>query len=178
MTLTSEHSTFTQTKYMTNLSTILKKNVVIIKKHLRRKTASLEEEPKKIVSSVSKHLMYVFTSHHPLQTKIKDLFKTYNKDRNKSTQYGNTKSNLDYKEETLTEEHEEQKDHGIGSNMTEQGMNIGINYVPILLNVSVVESKTAPNTDRNINTTRQHYEREGTTRECNCGTKYVVPKRI
>jgi len=66
---------------MTNLSTILKKNVVIIKKHLRRKTASLEEEPKKIVSSVSKHLMYVFTSHHPLQTKIKDLFKTYNKDR-------------------------------------------------------------------------------------------------
>jgi len=175
MTLTSEHSTFTQTKYMTNLSTILKKNVVIIKKHLRRKTVSLEEEPKKIVSSVSKHLMYVFTSHHPLQTKIKDLFKTYNKDRNKSTQYGNTKSNLDYKEETFTEE---QKDHGIGSNMTEHGMNTGINYVPIILNVSVVESKTAHNTDRNINTTRQHYDKEDNTKDWNCGTKYVVPKRI
>lgn len=175
MTLTSEHSTFTQTKYMTNLSTILKKNVVIIKKHLRRKTVSLEEEPKKIVSSVSKHLMYVFTSHHPLQTKIKDLFKTYNKDRNKSTQYGNTKSNLDYKEETFTVE---QKDHGIGSNMTEHGMNTGINYVPIILNVSVVESKTAHNIDRNINTTRQHYDKEDTTKDWNCGTKYVVPKRI
>lgn len=160
---------------MTNISTILKKNLVIIRKHLKRKTASLEEEPKKILSSASKHLMYVFTSHHPLQTKIKDIFKTYNKDRNKSSQCGNTKTNLDYKEETFTEE---QEDHGIGSNMTEQGMNIGPSQGTVILNVSLVESNTW-SIDRNIkHTTLEHSGREGDTLDWNCGTQYIVPNRI
>jgi len=194
MTLSPENSTFAQTKYMTNLSTILKKNVVIIRKHLKRKTASLEEEPKKILSSASKHLMYVFTSHHSLQTKIKDLFKTYNKDRNKSSQCGNTKTNLEYKEETFTEE---QEDHGIGSNMTEQGMNIGYSQGTIIFNVCFSECNTS-HIDRNIkhtklqhcregdttlqhcteeDTTLQHY-REEDSPDWNCGTQYIVPNRI
>lgn len=180
MTLTPENSTFAQTKYMTNLSTILKKNVVIIKKHLKRKASSIEDEPKRILSSASKHLMYVLTSHHPIHTKIKDLFKTYNKDRNKSTQHENTKNNLDCEEEIFIEE---QKDHGIGSNMTEQGMNIEHNYVPIILNVSVVEKETRhTSTSRNTkHRARQTYDRFENLPDLNrdmSHTKYDVPKRI
>jgi len=179
MTIIPENSTFAQTKYVTNLSTILKKNVVIIRKHFKRKASSIEEEPKRILSSASKHLMYILTSHHhPLQTKIKDLFKTYNTNRNKSNEHENTKNVLDTKEETFTEE---QKDHGIGSNMTEQGMHEGNDYVPHLLNVSVLENRPAPTQINTKQRAKQAYERFENPPDLNSQTshmKYVVPKRI
>lgn len=178
MTIIPENSTFAQTKYITNLSTILKKNVVIIRKHFKRKTSSIEEEPKRILSSASKHLMYILTSHHPLQTKIKDLFKTYNKNRNKSNDHENIKNVLDTKEQTFTEE---QKDHGIGSNMTEQGMNEGNDYVPHLLNVSVVENRPTQTKLNTKDRAKQAYQRFENPPDLNSEMshmKYVVPKRI
>jgi len=178
MPIISENSAFAQTKFLTDISTILKKNVVTIRKHFKGKASSLEEEPKRLLSSVSKHLMYIFNSHHPLQSKIQELFKTYNnKNKNSSNKDENTKYALDSKDEQLPED---SKDHGIGSNMIEQGMNESNNFVPHLLNISSINHEFTKSS--NIREGAEHhlgrYDKQGNMQSKMSNGKYVVPNKI
>jgi len=174
MPIISENSTFAQNKFVTDISTILKKNVVTIRKHFKGKASSLEEEPKRLLSSVSKHLMYIFNSHHPLQSKIQELFKTYNNKNNNSTNKDeNNKYALNSKEEQVPED---SKDHGIGSNMTEQGMNESNNFVPHLLNISSFKNEITISAGAEHHLRR--YDKQENIQSKMSNGKYVVPNKI
>jgi len=166
MTIIPENSTFAQTKFVSNLSTILKKNVVTLRKHFKGKASSAEDEPKRLLSSASKNLMYIFNSHQPLQSKMKELFKTFtNKHKNSIKKDENTKHVLHSKDELSPEE---EKDHGIGSNMTEQGMNEANYFVPHLLNISSINKRF---TNTNNNNERAEHHQGGLTDNSRCKLK-------
>lgn len=182
MSISPETSTFAQKNIFTDLSTILKKNVVSIRKHFKRKVSLSKEEPKRILSSAGKHLMYIFTSHYPLQSKLHEIFKTYTKkNKNNINEHETTKSDT---------KDEDTKDHGIGSHMTEEDMNMNMrkkninNYVPILLNDSSLDELSTNRNNENKNAKyRINIEDTSLERfEGNIGmknnSKYVVPKII
>jgi len=133
MNLSPENSTFAQNKVVTEISTVLKKNVGTLRKHFRRKASSIEEEPRRLLGSISKHLAYILNSHHPLQSKLTEIFQRYtNKAKNnQNDDRGDSWEALDDSKEEVV--FEESKDHGVGSNMTEQGIMPDNNYVPLLL---------------------------------------------
>lgn len=145
MNISPENSTFAQTKLITEISTILKKNVGSLRKQFRRRASSIEEEPKRLLSSVSKHLRYILNSHHPFQSKMTEILHRYtNLSQTSSEEEEGHWEVLDSKKEQLLEE--ESKDHGVGSNMTEQGMMAGNNFVPLLLNNSSANNNRFPTT--------------------------------
>jgi len=131
MNIAPENSTFAQTELVHHLSTLLKKNLVSIRKHFRRRASSAQEEPRRLFSSLSKHVTYILNIHHPLHSKIQVLFRRY-RAKNKKTLNEEELTWRALEEAAL----EDSADHGIGSNMTEQGYirrrssNV---YVPILL---------------------------------------------
>lgn len=99
----------------------------------------MRKNPKKLLSSVSKHLVYILNSHHPLQSKIQEIFKKYsNKSKNEQKEQDSQRETFDSNQIPIMEESE---DHGIGSNMTEQGMNPTNNYVPLLNNDGPVNNR-------------------------------------
>lgn len=137
MNTLTENSSFAQSNLFKDVSALLKKNVLSLGKNIRRKATAIEEEPKKLLSSVSKQVLYILNSHHPLQSKIQDIFKKYtNKSKKEPENQENQENQREPPENKENQITEESKDHGIGSNMTEQGMNTNNNFVPILLNHS------------------------------------------
>jgi len=147
MNITTGNSTFAQTKLITGISTILKKNVGSLRKQFRRRTSSIEEEPKRLLRKVSKQLLYILNSHHPLQSKITEIFQRYtNKSKTNSQEEGVNCEALGSKKEPVMDE---TKDHGVGSNMTEQGMMTDNNYVPLLLNHSSANNNRFPTSIHN-----------------------------
>jgi len=151
MNILPQNSTFAQTKLITEISTILKKNVGSLRKQFIRKTSSIEEEPKRLLSSVSKHLHYILNSHHPFQSKVTEILQRYtNLSKNTSEDEDGNWEVLDSKKESDLED--ESKDHGVGSNMSEQGIMEELNYVPILLNDSSLNSYNFQTTTKTTTT--------------------------
>ena len=107
-----------------------------------------QEEPRRLFSSLSKHVTYILNIHHPLHSKIQVLFRRY-RAKNKKTL---NEEELTWKalEEAALED---SADHGIGSNMTEQGYirrrssNV---YVPILLPETDCPQKHPQRCHRNL----------------------------
>merc|ERR1719474_180860 len=77
-----------------------------------RKTSTTEDEPKRLLCSVSKQLLYILNSHQPLQMKINELFEKYSKKKEKE------KKDNEGGWTTLdeTEDMSLDQDHGIGFN--------------------------------------------------------------
>lgn len=148
MNIAPENSTFAQTQLVHHLSTLLKKNLVSIRKHFRRRASSAQEEPRRLFSSLSKHVTYILNIHHPLHSKIQGLFSKYTAKNKKPV----SEEEITWKalEEAALKD---SKDHGIGSNMTEQGYirrrssNV---YVPVLFPETAQPLKYPQNSQRNF----------------------------
>jgi len=116
MNLTPRNETFAQTSIIKELKHLLKKKGIVLKRRFSREALSTEEEPKRLLASISKHVVYILNSHHTLHSKLQDIFQRYSK-----------KKSMNQKEEdgewtTLEELNlEESRDHGVGLNMSEQG---------------------------------------------------------
>jgi len=129
MNIIPEDSKLAQTRTIKQLSQILriKKNLVALRKRIRRKASTVEDEPKRLLCSVSKQLLYVLNNHQPLQLKINDLFEKYSKKKDKER-----KQDGDGRWTTLEEVEinnwedgmMSEQDHGIGLN---QDHGIGLN---------------------------------------------------
>jgi len=122
MNIIPEDSKLAQTRTIKQLSQILriKKNLVALRKRIRRKASTVEDEPKRLLCSVSKQLLYVLNNHQPLQLKINDLFEKYSKKKDKER-----KEDADGRWTTLEEvETNNWEDHGI---MPDQDHGIGLN---------------------------------------------------
>lgn len=120
MNIIPEDSKLAQTRTIKQLSQILriKKNLVALRKRIRRKASTVEDEPKRLLSSVSKQLLYVLNNHQPLQLKINELFEKYSKKKEKEAKEDVGRWNtleevggLDETNEMMLEQ-----DHGIGLN--------------------------------------------------------------
>jgi len=114
MTIIPEDSKLAQTRTIKELSQILriKKNLVALRKRIRRKTSTAEDEPKRLLCSVSKQLLYILNSHQPLQMKINELFEKYSKKKEKEKK--DNEGGWTTLEET--EDMSLEQDHGIGFN--------------------------------------------------------------
>jgi len=143
MNIIPEDSKLAQTRTIKQLSQILriKKNLVALRKRIRRKATTVEDEPKRLLCSVSKQLLYVLNNHQPLQLKINDLFEKYSKKKDKER-----KEDGDGRWRTLEEVETNNwedgmmpdQDHGIGLNQDHRigsGMQdeCGTAYVPTIL---------------------------------------------
>jgi len=121
MNIIPEDSKLAQTRTIKQLSQILriKKNLVALRKRIRRKASTVEDEPKRLLSSVSKQLLYVLNNHQPLQLKINELFEKYSKKKEKETKEDEN-GRWTTLEEVETNNWEEgmmsEQDHGIGLN--------------------------------------------------------------
>jgi len=129
MNIIPEDSKLAPTRTIKQLSQILriKKNLVALRKRIRRKASTVEDEPKRLLCSVSKQLLYVLNNHQPLQLKINELFEKYSKKKEKET-----REDANGRWTTLeevggldeTNEMTPDQDHGIGLN---QDHRIGCN---------------------------------------------------
>jgi len=121
MNIIPEDSKLAQTRTIKQLSQILriKKNLVALRKRIRRKASTVEDEPKRLLCSVSKQLLYVLNNHQPLQLKINELFEKYSKKKEKETKEDEN-GRWTTLEEVETNNWEEgmmsEQDHGIGLN--------------------------------------------------------------
>jgi len=148
MNIIPEDSKLAQTRTIKQLSQILriKKNLVALRKRIRRKATTVEDEPKRLLCSVSKQLLYVLNNHQPLQLKINDLFEKYSKKKDKER-----KEDADGRWTTLEEvETNNWEDHGM---MPDQDHGIGLNQ----------DHTIGLNQDRRI----------GSGMQDECGTAYV-----
>jgi len=120
MNIIPEDSKLAQTRTIKQLSQILriKKNLVALRKRIRRKASTVEDEPKRLLSSVSKQLLYVLNNHQPLQLKINELFEKYSKKKEKETKEDVGRWNTLEEVGGLDETNEmmPEQDHGIGLN--------------------------------------------------------------
>lgn len=120
MNIIPEDSKLAQTRTIKQLSQILriKKNLVALRKRLRRKASTVEDEPKRLLSSVSKQLLYVLNNHQPLQLKINELFEKYSKKKEKEAKEDVGRWNTLEEVGGLDETNEmmPEQDHGIGLN--------------------------------------------------------------
>jgi hypothetical protein len=124
MNINPENPKFAQTGLIKELSKHLKKNGTSVRKNLRRKASSIEDEPRRLLARLSKQILFILNNQQPLQLKIQNLFRKYTS-RNK----GSAKE----EERTWsTLEATSEKDHGVGSDMLEQGI-AGSVYVPTIL---------------------------------------------
>jgi len=129
MNIIPEDSKLAQTRTIKQLSQILriKKNLVALRKRIRRKASTVEDEPKRLLCSVSKQLLYVLNNHQPLQLKINDLFEKYSKKKDKERK-DDGDGRWTTLEEVETNNWEDgimpDQDHGIGLN---QDYGIGLN---------------------------------------------------
>jgi len=119
MNIIPEDSKLAQTRTIRELSQILKikKNLVALRKRIRRKASTVEDEPKRLLCSVSKQLLYILNNHQPLQLKINELFEKYSKKKEKDAKDGRwtTLEEVGGLDNEREDEMEEQ-DHGIGLN--------------------------------------------------------------
>jgi len=156
MNIIPEDSKLAQTRTIKQLSQILriKKNLVALRKRIRRKATTVEDEPKRLLCSVSKQLLYVLNNHQPLQLKINDLFEKYSKKKDKERKEdGDGRwTTLEEVETNNWEEHRimPDQDHGIG---LDQDHGIGLNQ------------------DHGIGLNQDHRIRSNMQEEC--GTAYV-----
>jgi len=120
MNIIPEDSKLAQTRTIKQLSQILriKKNLVALRKRIRRKASTVEDEPKRLLCSVSKQLLYVLNNHQPLQLKINELFEKYSKKKEKETKEDVGRWNTLEEVGGLDETNEmmPEQDHGIGLN--------------------------------------------------------------
>ena len=72
----------------------------------------VQDEPKRLLCSVSKQLLYILNSHQPLQMKINELFEKYSKKKEKERK--DKEGGWTTLEET--EDMSLDQDHGIGFN--------------------------------------------------------------
>jgi len=77
-----------------------------------------QDEPKRLLCSVSKQLLYVLNNHQPLQLKINELFEKYSKKKEKETKEDVGRWNTLEEVGGLDETNEmmPEQDHGIGLN--------------------------------------------------------------
>jgi len=139
MNIIPEDSKLAQTRTIKQLSQILriKKNLVALRKRIRRKASTVEDEPKRLLSSVSKQLLYVLNNHQPLQLKINELFEKYSKKKEKETKEDVGRwttleevGGLDETNEMMPDQDHGiglNQDHRIGSDMLDEP---GTAYVP------------------------------------------------
>jgi len=105
-----------------------------------------------LLSSVSKHLHYILNSNQPFQSKITEILQRYtNLSKNNPEDEDGNWEVLDSKKESALED--EAKDHGVGSNMSEQGIMDDLNYVPILHNDSSLNNNNFQTTTITTTTT-------------------------
>lgn len=124
MNIIPENSKFAQTGLIKELSKRLKKNGTTVRKTLRRKASSVEDEPRRLLARLSKHILFILNNQQPLQLKIQNLFRKYtNRTKTSSKEEEHTWSALDATSGA---------DHGVGSDMLEQGI-AGSVYVPTIL---------------------------------------------
>jgi len=129
MNIIPEDSKLAPTRTIKQLSQILriKKNLVALRKRIRRKASTVEDEPKRLLCSVSKQLLYVLNNHQPLQLKINELFEKYSKKKEKETREDENGRWTTLEEVGGLDETDEmtpEQDHGIGLN---QDHGIGLN---------------------------------------------------
>jgi len=117
MNIIPEDSKLAQTRTIRELSQILKikKNLVALRKRIRRKASTVEDEPKRLLCSVSKQLLYILNNHQPLQLKINELFEKYSKKKEKDAKDGRW-TTLEEVGGLGNNEMMEEQDHGIGLN--------------------------------------------------------------
>jgi len=114
--LTPRNETFAQSSIIKELKHLLKKKGIVLKRRFSRDALSTEEEPKRLLASISKHVIYILNSHHSLHSKLQDIFLRYSRKKSMS------QKDEDGEWRTLEEVHlEESRDHGVGLNMSEQG---------------------------------------------------------
>jgi len=151
MNIIPEDSKLAQRRTIKQLSQILriKKNLVALRKRIRRKASTVEDEPKRLLCSVSKQLLYVLNNHQPLQLKINELFEKYSKKKEKET-----KEDADGRWNTLeevggldeTNEMMLEQDHGIGLNQDHRiGFESGTSTILLLDKSSTVKNEQLKN---------------------------------
>jgi len=151
MNIIPEDSKLAQRRTIKQLSQILriKKNLVALRKRIRRKASTVEDEPKRLLCSVSKQLLYVLNNHQPLQLKINELFEKYSKKKEKET-----KEDADGRWNTLeevggldeTNEMMLEQDHGIGLNQDHRiGSESGTSTFLLLDKSSTVKNEQLKN---------------------------------
>jgi len=151
MNIIPEDSKLAQTRTIKQLSQILriKKNLVALRKRIRRKASTVEDEPKRLLCSVSKQLLYVLNNHQPLQLKINKLFEKYSKKKEKETKEDDNGRWTTLEEvEGLDETNEmiSEPDHGIGLNQDHRiGSEPGTAYVPSSTILLLDKSSTVKN---------------------------------
>lgn len=120
MNIIPEDSKLAQTRTIKQLSQILKikTNLVALRKRIRRKASTVEDEPKRLLCSVSKQLLYVLNNHQPLQLKINELFERYSKkkEKEKKEDVGRWTTLEEVGGLDETNEMMPDQDHGIGLN--------------------------------------------------------------
>jgi len=155
MNIIPEDSKLAQTRTIKQLSQILriKKNLVALRKRIRRKATTVEDEPKRLLCSVSKQLLYVLNNHQPLQLKINDLFEKYSKKKDKER-----KEDGDGRWTTLEEVETNNWEDGM---MPDQDHGIGLNQ----------DHRIRLNQDQGIGLNQDHGI--GSEMQDECGTVYV-----
>jgi len=156
MTIIPEDSKLAQTRTIKELSQILriKKNLVALRKRIRRKTSTAEDEPKRLLCSVSKQLLYILNSHQPLQMKINELFEKYSKKKEKERKDNEGGwTTLEETEDMIMDQ-----DHGIGFNQDHR-IASNILYIPGSSYQSpkiLLPERSSPINNENLMNARDH----------------------
>jgi len=125
MNIIPEDSRLAQRRTIKQLSSQIsriKKHLVALRKRIRRKASTVEDEvePTRLLCSVSKQLLYILNSHQPLQLKINELFEKYSKKKKKETNEDarrwTTLDEVMLEETNLEAGLPPEQDHGIGLN--------------------------------------------------------------